>query len=236
MSPIRKEVTIGNCRLLLGDSAKILPALEKVSGCLTDPPYGIHQARGMGGGGFDGFGNGKKRTPKEYAGDWDDARPSAALFDLVLRSASRHIIWGGNYFADRLPVSQKWLWWDKLQTMPSYSDGELAWTSLSGTSTKKFVYNGSGLLAKEKGREHPTQKPIELMKWCLGFLPDGAVIDPFAGSGSTGVACVKTGRAFIGIEIDPDYFAIMCRRVETATREPDMFVQRSPEPVQEAML
>lgn len=146
----------------------------------------------------------------------------------MLDAADLHIIWGGNYFSDCLPVSQKWLWWDKLQTMPTYSDGELAWTSLPGTSTKKFVYNGSGLMAREQERWHPTQKPVELALWCLGFLPDAqTILDPFMGSGTTGVACVKLGRKFIGIEIEPKYFEIACRRIEDAYRQGDMF---RPEP------
>jgi DNA modification methylase len=121
-------------------------------------------------------------------------------------------------------VSEKWLFWDKCMTMPTYSDGELAWTSLSGVSTKKFVYNGNGMLAKEKDREHPTQKPIQLMQWCLGFLPDAkTILDPFMGSGSTGVACVNMGRAFVGIERDPSYFDIACRRIDQAYKQPRLF-------------
>lgn len=232
----RKEV-IGDCTLYLGDCMEILPAIGKVDAVVTDPPYGISMARGVRGGGIDGFGKGVKRTPKEYVGSWDRDRPSAELFERLLAVAKLHIIWGGNYFADLLPASQKWLWWDKLQTMPSYSDGELAWTSLAGSSTKKFIYNGSGLLAKEKDRQHPTQKPVEVMRWCLGFLPDCKIIlDPFMGSGTTGVACARGGRSFIGIEIDGGYFDIACERIRRAYAQPDMFVQRAPEPKQEALL
>jgi DNA modification methylase len=235
---IKREVQIGDCRLILGDCREVLPALDRVGAVLTDPPYGINQDRGMGGGGFDGFGKGKKRTPKIYAGTWDGGRPPREVFNAILKAAERHVVWGGNYFSDFLPVSQKWLWWDKLQTMPTYSDGELAWTNLDGTSTKKFVYNGSGLHAKEQDRQHPTQKPVELMKWCIGFLPSAAtILDPFMGSGTTDVACAKLGRSFIGIEIDPAYFDIACERIRKAYAQPDMFIEpRAPEPVQEALL
>ena len=223
----RKEV-IGDCTLYLGDCMDVMPTLQKVDAVVTDPPYGIAMARGVRGGGVDGFGKGVRRSPKEYAGDWDKDRPSKALFDCLLAVSDLHIIWGGNYFSDLLPMSQKWLWWDKLQTMPTYSDGELAWTSLSGTSTKKFVYNGSGLLAKEKERQHPTQKPVEVMRWCLGFLPQAQVIlDPFMGSGTTGVACVRGGRRFIGVEISDGYFEVACERIRTAYQQPDMFVAPS---------
>lgn len=238
LAAIKREVVIGDCRLLLGDCTEILRAVGKVSALITDPPFGIKMDRGAGGGGYDGFGKGIKRTPRTYAGGWDGDRPSRETFSLLLESAQRHIIWGGNYFSDFLPVSQKWLWWDKLQTMPSYSDGELAWTSLDGASTKKFVYNGSGLHAKEQDRQHPTQKPVELMRWCLGFVKDAqTILDPFMGSGTTGVACAKEGRSFIGIEIDEGYFDIACSRIEKAYAQPDMFIEaRAPEPVQEAML
>lgn len=110
--------------------------------------------------------------------------------------------------------------------MPTFSDGEMAWTSLSGNSTKMFTYNGSGLHAKEKSRQHPTQKPVALMEWCLGFLPNAqTILDPFMGSGTTLVACAKLGRSGIGIELDPEYFEIACKRVEEAYNQPSFFVE-----------
>jgi DNA modification methylase len=215
---------IGRATLYLGDCREILPTLPKVDAVVTDPPYGIKMDKGTRGCGYDGFGLGKKRTPRTYAGGWDGERPSADVFSAMLDAAPLHIVWGGNYFSDLLPVSQKWLWWDKLQTMPTYSDGELAWTSLPGTSTKKFVYNGSGLLAKEQERFHPTQKPVQLMKWCANFT-SGTILDPFMGSGTTGVACMELGRDFVGIERDPAYFDIACKRIEDAQRQGDFFVE-----------
>lgn len=227
MSPIKKDVTIGDCRLLLGDCLEIMPLLGKVDAVVTDPPYGIKMDRGMGGGGVDGFGNNTKRKPKAYAGGWDKERPSHETFASFLDASSLHIVWGGQFFADMLPPQGKWLFWDKCQTMPSYGDGELAWTSLPGEAVKQFTYNGSGLHAKEKDRLHPTQKPVELMRWCLGFLPAAqTILDPFMGSGTTLVACAKLGRRGIGIELDPDYFAIACERVRKAYDQPDMFVER----------
>jgi DNA modification methylase len=106
----------------------------------------------------------------------------------------------------------------------------------------RWQWNGfirKGEMDKTKApvfRVHPTQKPVALMEWCLGFLPDAkTILDPFAGSGTTGVACVKTGRAFIGIERDPDYFAIMCKRIDEAYRQPNLFIPQPPKPKQEAL-
>jgi DNA modification methylase len=231
MSYRRREV-IGPHTLLLGDCREILPTLGKVDACVTDPPYGINLANG-----FDGFGGfGKPIARRQYDGDWDSTRPSPETFSAILKSATVHIIWGGNYFTDLLPVGRKWLFWDKCQTMPTYSDGEMAWTSMEGVSTKRIIYNNNGLMSREKGRVHPTQKPVEVMRWCVQQLPKAVtILDPFMGSGSTGVACVKLGRKFIGIEMDEKYFDIACRRVEEAMRQPDLFVETPKPAVQEVM-
>ena len=238
MTGILKEERIGGQRLILGDCLEVMPLLGRFDAVVTDPPYGINMDRGARGGGYDGFGNGVKRKPKEYAGGWDSQRPDPRIFTAFLEAAEKHIIWGGNYFTDLVPVSGKWLFWDKCQTMPSFSDGEMAWTTLPGDSVKQFTYNGSGLHAKEKARFHPTQKPVALMEWCLGFLPAAqTILDPFMGSGTTLVACQRLGRQGTGIELDPEYFDIACRRVDEATRQPDMFVQTpAPTPEQTSLL
>lgn len=116
-----------------------------------------------------------------------------------------------------------------------FSDGELAWASLDGVSVKQFTYNGSGLHAKEKERFHPTQKPVELMRWCLNFLPEyDDVFDPFMGSGSTLVACAKNGRRGVGIERDPKFFKIACKRVKEAYEQPDLFTTGPASPQQDS--
>jgi DNA modification methylase len=228
MTFIRKEV-IEQCTLYLGDCLEVLPSLGKATAIVTDPPYGINQANGMGGGGTDASGR-YKRKPKTYAGSWDDVRPSEQAFSLLLSAGHRHIIWGGNYFADYLPPSGRWLFWDKLNSMPSYSDGEMAWSSLDGNSVKKFTYCSNGLASKRDGeRQHPTQKPVALMSWCLSFLPAGSsIMDPFMGSGTTGVACVKAGMPFVGIERDETYFEIACQRIRNAHAQSDFFAAPMP--------
>lgn len=222
----RKEV-IERCT---PDCVDILPTIEKSQAVVTDPPYGIDRANGMGKGGKGGKDGRWVRKPKSYAGDWDRERPTAETFSLVLNAGEQHIIWGGNYFSDCLPPSARWLFWDKLNAMPSYSDGEMAWSSLEGNSVKKFTYCSNGLGSKRDGeRQHPTQKPVALMSWCLSFLPAGSsVVDPFMGSGTTGVACVRAGMPFIGIERDEAYFEIACQRIRDAHVQSDFFTRSAP--------
>lgn len=226
-----REERIGNQRLILGDCLEVMPTLGRFDAVVTDPPYGI----GMGGG-FTGKGMAGERRQYDRA-EWDKSRPDAEVFKGILKYSNAQIVWGGNYFTDLLPVSGKWLFWDKCQTMPTYSDGELAWSTIDGDAVKQFTYNGSGMQAREKDRVHPTQKPVALMRWCLGFLPDAkTILDPFMGSGTTLVACQRMGRHGTGIEIDPDYFEIACRRVDEAARQPDLLIpETQPKPEQLGM-
>ena len=221
---MNNPVIIGNATLYLGDCREILPALPKVDAVITDPPYGIGRANGIGGGGVGGGGK-YRRKPKKYEGAWDDAAPDDELLAAVIAAGGVVIIWGGNHFADALPRAGRWLFWDKVNSMPSYSDGEIAWTNLTGVSVKKFTRCVNGLASLRDGaREHPTQKPVDLMRWCVQFTPkEASVLDAFMGSGTTGVACANLGRSFIGIEREPKYFDIACRRIEDAQRQRRIF-------------
>jgi DNA modification methylase len=197
-----------------GDCREIVPLLGRFDLLLTDPPYGIKQDAGRNAGGVDGFGNNIARAPRQYVGGWDSVKPERAVFDSITENIDDCIIWGGNYFSDVLPPRPRWLVWDKENTMPTYSDAELAWTTLSGVSVKMLRYSGNGLLAKEPDREHPTQKPLALMLWCLSFFPDAhTVLDPFAGSGTTGRACKDLGRKCTMIEREERYCEIAARRM-----------------------
>ena len=233
----RIETIAEGVTLYLGDCREILPTLGKADALVTDPPYGIGAANGASGGGTDASGR-YKRRPRQYDGEWDDRRPEAETFALALAAAPIHVIWGGNYFADMLPPSGRWLYWDKLNSMPTYSDGEMAWTSLPGSVVKQFARCNNGQASNRDGqRVHPTQKPVDVMRWCLGFIPEAStILDPFMGSGTTGVAAVNLGRKFIGIEIEPKYFEIACRRIEAATRQTDLFIAKPAPAKQEAML
>ena len=221
---ILREERIGDCRLILGDCLQVMPLLGRVDAVVTDPPYGIGADKGNAQSSI-------RDNPKWAAKSWDSSRPSDSHFAAILRAAPQTIIWGGNYFADLLPASSGWLSWRKPEAETGFSlaDLELAWTSLRIAARQVT-------LRRRDGNLHPTQKPVALMEWCLGFLPDAkTILDPFAGSGTTGVACVKTGRAFIGIERDPDYFAIMCKRIDDAYRQPNLFIPQPQKPKQEAL-
>jgi DNA modification methylase len=213
----RVETLADGVTLYLGDCREILPTLGKIDAVVTDPPYGINAAR---------IRKSEKNGWRDYdAPGWDKERPPAELIELIVRAGRHSIVWGGNYFTDSLPPSSKWLSWDKGQTDFSLADFELAWCSFDGAA-RRIDYPRA--LAMLDGKEHPTQKPIEVMKWCIEKLPDGCstILDPFMGSGTTGVAAVKLGRKFIGIEIEPKYFDIACRRISEALKQPDMFIER----------
>ena len=226
----RVEV-IGDATLYLGDCRDILPTLggggDRVS-LLTDPPYGIgadrNAAKNKGSNGWRYYGE----------TDWDSERPQCEIFDLMLACSRAQIIWGGNYFTDLLAPSMQWLVWDKGQRDFSLADCELAWSN-QNKAARIFTYSrGKALL---DGKAHPTQKPVQLMQWCMGFLPESDVIlDPFMGSGTTGVACANLGRSFIGIEREPAYFDIACRRIAKAYEQPRLFDEPAPKPVQPSLL
>lgn len=215
MARLIEPVVIGNATLYLGDCREILPSLPKVDAVITDPPYGI----GEHGGGFRGR-KGQNIRVHENLG-WDKQRPDAEVFALMLAAAPDQVIWGGNYFADLLPPSKGWLYWQKLMG-GDFADGELAWTTRD-KALREFTKCPKG-----QGAEHPTQKPVSLMEWCIGFFPKaGSILDPFMGSGTTGVACVNLQRQFIGIEREPKYFDIACKRIEDAQRQGDFFVDQA---------
>jgi len=222
MMAILKEERIGGQRLILGDCLQVMPTLGRFDACVTDPPYGIDYGRLMKGKG-DGAGGLDKNRWKDYGEfDWDQSRPTAAAFDAILQASDMQIIWGANYFSDLLPPKMGWLVWDKMQRDFSLADFELAWTSRD-VAGRALSYSRPQAL--RDGRHHPTQKPIAVMEWCLGFLPDAkTILDPFMGSGTTLVACQRMGRAGTGIELDPDYFDIACRRVDEAARQPDLLI------------
>jgi DNA modification methylase len=229
-----REEIIGDCRLILGDCRDILPTLGPVDAVVTDPPYGID----IGGKGSIG-GKGLLGARDYGKADWDRVGMSAEQWRLIRALTDQWIVWGGNHLADVLGSSAGMLIWDKKCQNgwdDTFSEMEVAWTNTL-TRAKGFRHLWAGALrASEQGanvREHPTQKPVALMEWCLGYVPNArSILDPFLGSGSTGVACVLKGRSFIGIEREASYFDIACRRIEEAYKQPRLFSEPVPKPTQ----
>lgn len=209
-----EKVTIGNCELWHGDCREVLPLLPPCDLVLTDPPYGI---------GFAAQPTRSQRANGIVATAWDDETPPAWVFGLLLEKAKNAIVWGGNYYA--LPASRGWLVWMKSGNAPSMADLEMAWTSMDMNARcfEKSVKSAS-LEKNLQSAAHPTQKPVALMEWSLGFAPEAqTVCDPFMGSGTTGVACARMGLQFVGIERERKYFDIACRRIEQAYAQPRLF-------------
>ena len=204
-----QKVIIGNATLYLGDCEEILPTLNKVDAVITDPPYGIGIAA-----------NPVRQAHAKF--DWDAAPPTDNLIQQCVDAGTVAVLWGGNYF--NLPPSQCFFIWDKIQPQDfSLAMCEMAWTNKKGPAKMYRQY----VLSYKK--EHPTQKPVDLMKWCIDMVGSpNSILDPFMGSGTTGVAAVQMGRQFIGIEREPSYFQIACERIENAQRQNDMFVEAKP--------
>jgi site-specific DNA-methyltransferase (adenine-specific) len=261
-----EPVIIGDATLYLGDCREILPTLTNHSDCgrwwngefgrscslagtndcgrncpnwgaqqpipkidavVTDPPYGMNYDT-----------NSTRFTSKRGGNkkDWGGITADNEPFDPTpWLSFPEAILFGSNHFAHRLPVGTTLVWIKrKDEAFGTFlSDAEIAWQSGGhGVYCKRGPFPQSIAI----DREHPAQKPVEVMEWCLSRIRSQTILDPFMGSGTTGVACVKLGRKFIGIEIEPKYFDIACRRIEAAYAQPDMFITPPAKPVQEAML
>ena len=202
MSIILKQ---GNCLEIMRDMPD-----NSVDLLLTDPPYGKHSDKGTNG--FGAFSN------RRYASTWDNEKPSKKYFDEMMRVSKHAIIFGANYFSDYLPVSNHWIFWDKKGDVAfknPFADGEFIYTTFNKPA-RRMVFKQQGFITDSKDkRYHPTQKPTELLRKLIEDYSNKGmmVFDPFMGSGSTGVAAAQTGRNFIGIELDPEYFAIAQKRI-----------------------
>jgi site-specific DNA-methyltransferase (adenine-specific)/modification methylase len=184
----------GNVQLWNADCLDVLPLLSGIDAVITDPPYGIYKHGGKWG-----------KKAELY---WDTQTPDISG---LLTMAPYVVIWGGNYFP--LPPSRGWLSWFKPDSVPSAASMELAWTN-QDMNSRQISQSIAATNAERVG--HPTQKPIRVMVWTMvtARVPQGAtVLDPFMGSGTTGVACIRSGRKFIGIERDAKYFEIAKERI-----------------------
>ena len=213
----------GKHRVMCGDSTKAgdvgrLMAGAKADLLLTDPPYGIDYGRAGGFSASHGWGKWRENV------EWDKERPSRETIESALSIAGEAIVCGGNYFTDYLPPSMGWLVWDKGQREFSLADCELAWRSERKAAR---VLTLSRAKALQDGKQHPTQKPIGLMSWCIEQANDPKTIyDPFLGSGTTLIAAEQLGRKCYGMEISPAYVDVIVKRWQDytgkkATREAD---------------
>ena len=232
----REENLAEGVRLICGDCREILPTLGKVDAVITDPPYGIGIDRSMAK--SSGAQSGGMAAPKGHyiASGWDDEPIGQEHIDLILASCKEAVIFGGNYFV--LPPSKCWLVWDKKNGSNDFADCELAWTNLD-KPVRRIEWMWNGMLRKggEERNGHPTQKPLGVMAWCIEQASNPkTILDPFMGSGTTGVACANMGKSFYGIEREPKYFDIACKRIQAALDAPDMFVEAPKPAKQEAML
>ena len=190
---------------------------------LTDPPYGIGEAAG------------KNKTrggivpARDYGFcEWDNMRLDGGFLSEMRRVSKNQIVFGGNYYADLLDPSSCWIVWDKDNGENDFADCELAWTSFK-TAVRKFKWRWHGMLQEDmrhkEERFHPTQKPVPLFVWILEKYskPGDLVLDPFLGSGTTAIACLRTGRHFIGIEKHEPYFIMAQERIDKERAQVRLF-------------
>lgn len=202
--------------MYLGDCREIMPSIVRCDALITDPPYGIsynHDETPQSKHVYD-----HRRNVTPVVNDDEAFDPSHLL------SYETAVIFGGNCFAHRLPERAAWLCWDKATRNGlgiRIAEFDLAWARpLARSQMFRHLWSGAYRETERDCFVHPTQKPVELMKWCMervGVKSGASVLDPYAGSGSTGVACIETGRSFVGIELDAAHFATACARLRSAT-------------------
>ena len=210
MSEPRKEVLADGMEVWLGDCRDVLPLIGRVDAVVTDPPYGLGDWNNRGT-------NAKRPFDSEFTQEWDCGINENDVRSL-LSIGKYQILWGANYYLDALPRTKQIFIWNKGIRGMHFNDCEIAWCSQWREASRVFDFSPSS----QEAKEHQTQKPIALMNWCVGRLPYDArlILDPYMGSGTTGVACVNLGRKFIGIEIEPKYFDIARRRISDALKQP----------------
>lgn len=223
--------TIGNATLYLADCMDVLPTLGKVGACITDPPYGMGLDTD-----YSGFSNWVSEGQKyeRIVGD-DEPFDPAPWIALGVPC----VLWGAQFYAPKLPASGGWLVFNKRGDGKAseicFGDCELAWSNTK-QSVRMYSQMWHGVARwrwSGEERHHPTQKPVDLMRWCIEQVGSPQIIfDPYMGSGTTGVAACRMGLKFIGVEIDQRYFDIACKRIEQAYGQGQLFTAEQPKPQQ----
>lgn len=245
-----REVVIGDCRLILGDCRDVLPTLGKVDAVVTDPPYLVSK------GGFasnlqldGGFGG----WMRDYGNQGDIVKCDLQfsdwlpmIFEVLADDAQAYFMTNGRNIKEMQSAAEAAkfrlhtiLVWDKCAALPNKYYQNITEFALFMFKGKARTINDPSSknlfkLFQRDESKHPTEKPVELMELWIGnsSQKEDTILDPFMGSGTTGVACVNLGRKFIGIELDPDYFEIACKRISEAYKQPRLFADPPPKPVQ----
>jgi site-specific DNA-methyltransferase (adenine-specific) len=225
-----KKVVIGDATLYLADCMDVLPTLGKVDAVITDPPYGMN------------YRPENWKTYSGYKSDWSPIHGDDQKFNpLPFLSFDQVILWGFNYFSDLLPVGALLIWDKRCNESGDKMYGasiESGWMkNQTGARIKRLLHGGvvnaDSLHGNNGKRLHPTQKPVGLMSWCIDQAGNPeTILDPFMGSGTTGVAAVQLGRKFIGIEKEERYFDIACQRIEQAAAQGQLFAPERPRQIQ----
>ena len=216
-----EKVEIGTATLYRGDCREVLPTLPKFDLILTDPPFGV--------GNFVQT-SGNLRGRGDMVGrpvQWNDAPPDESVFALMREKSRNRVIWGANFF-NCFEEGGGAIVWIKQQPMPNFSKAEIAsCTHFKKTEIVTIPWTNFEV-ARQAQSDHPCERPVLLYEWCLAYMPKSeTVCDPFMGSGSSAVACTSAGRQFTGIELNREYFAAACRRIENAQRQSQLFVPES---------
>lgn len=220
MSGFKEVILSPDVVVYNADCREVLPVLGQFDALVTDPPYGIGEAKGK------NKSRGNLAKSIDYGvDDWDDKNkmPIDELMDAVAKS-DHQIIFGGQFY--NLPPTSCLLIWDKQNGMNDFADCEVAWTNLqSANRIIKHQWNGMLRKGGEERCGHPTQKPVDVMGWVIAQLPDEVetIIDPFMGSGTTGIAAVRAGKKFIGIEQNDKYFGLAVERISKELDAPRLF-------------
>ena len=233
-----EKVIIGNATLYRGDCMDVLPLLDKVDAVITDPPYGIDYDPSI----HKNYDGSMSQFTKIIGDD------SEIDLSFIFKMSAKKIIWGAENLFSQLPHKGRWLCWHKrsekmIPNIMRGSDFELAWMDEISGNYKFFnlihggVINADSFRGNNLKRDHPTQKPVALMRWCIEQAGNPqSILDPFMGSGTTGVAAMQMGRSFIGIEREPKYFDIACQRIEQAQKQGDFFVEPPKKQIQDVLL
>lgn len=217
------KVQIEDSTLYHADCWDVFDEIGKVDIVITDPPYGIGENNKQ------NLSRGCLAKSTDYGFyDWDRQKINKKYTDKIISLSKNLIIFGGNYYSDRFFPSSGWIVWDKENRKTHFADCELIYTSFDKAVRKiKFNWNGmwQGDMKNKEKRVHPTQKPEYVMKWIIANYTKETdlVLDPFMGSGTTGVACAAGRRKFIGVEKEKRYFDIACERIEWAYRKLSLY-------------